>query len=264
MTAGERRLTMPQLGDENTVFADGAGTAQDYIPGVIGLEEMRRGIRETAEMNSVADIRSDDLPMSQGTVMEQALKVFNEAGGTVYNSQLGDVILNKRGVKSDIAHGLGPEKTVAFAAVPSVIQNGKVVDFRENWKDRGYDTAVIAAPITIDGEAYMAGVVLKRSNSMNRFYVHEVITEKRNTAVLDRGHSKMSGESGGDVPSVNSILARILDVKNNRSTEDIMPKLTGGQNSIGRSFSELVANQRDGVELHHAENGGCGRQRDRR
>lgn len=198
---------MPQLGDENTVFADGAGTAQDYIPGVIGLEEMRRGIRETAEMNSVADIRSDDLPMSQGTVMEQALKVFNEAGGTVYNSQLGDVILNKRGVKSDIAHGLGPEKTVAFAAVPSVIQNGKVVDFRENWKDRGYDTAVIAAPITIDGEAYMAGVVLKRSNSMNRFYVHEVITEKRNTAVLDRGHSKMSGESGGDVPSVNSILA---------------------------------------------------------
>lgn len=117
---------MPQLGDENTVFADGAGTAQDYIPGVIGLEEMRRGIRETAEMNSVADIRSDDLPMSQGTVMEQALKVFNEAGGTVYNSQLGDVILNKRGVKSDIAHGLGPEK-------PLLSQRYQVLFRMEKW-----------------------------------------------------------------------------------------------------------------------------------
>ena len=44
------------------MFADGAGTAQDYIPGVIGLEEMRRGIRETAEMNSVADIRATIFP----------------------------------------------------------------------------------------------------------------------------------------------------------------------------------------------------------
>ena len=115
--------------------------------------------------------------MSQGTVMEQALKVFNEAGGTVYNSQLGDVILNKRGVKSDMPMAWG-RKNRCFRSGTKCYSEWKSGGFQENWKDRGYDTAVIAAPITIDGEAYMAGVVLKRSNSMNRFYVHEVITEK--------------------------------------------------------------------------------------
>lgn len=87
------------------------------------------------------------------------------------------------------------------------------MDYQTNWKGRGYDTAVVAAPIEISGEAYLAGVCVKRASGDNNFYLHEVLPIKKegtmpfNRAALD------SVNSGGDAPSINSILLDVLAVK---------------------------------------------------
>ena len=58
-----------------------------------------------------------------------------------------------------------------MAAVPEVIQQGKQIDYAENWKGRGKDSYVFAAPVDYDGKkTYVAAVVLK--DSENRFYLH--------------------------------------------------------------------------------------------
>ncbi len=247
LTPEQRELKMPTLGDENTVFADRAGAAMDYIPGVIGEDAVLQGIQTVAGMEPVAAVQGTEFAKGEVDLVTQVTNYFDSLGNMVFNPQLGDVKLSRSGAKSDIAHGIGRKKAAAFAAVPSVLENGRVIDYQTNWKGRGYDTAVVAAPITIQGETYLAGVVLTRSQKENSFYLHEVLLTEKGTTPFKTGGRK-SGNPGGDVPSVLSLLRQVQEVKNNRSTDVIMPKLDDGQFSMGRSFSELVQNQRDGVE----------------
>ena len=170
------------------------------------------GIEKTAKMAPVYDLRGNEFKTGKDMV-SAVHSYFESFGGKVENEQLGEVILSKRGIKDDLAHGMGAEKAASFAAVPEVLRSGKVVDYQKNWKGRGYDTATIAAPIRIAGTEYMMGVVLKRSNQMNRFYIHEVATKKEGTSPFMTGAQEM-GLPGGEVPSINSILQRIWDVKN--------------------------------------------------
>ena len=170
------------------------------------------GIEKTAKMAPVSDLRGNEFKTGKDMV-SAVHSYFESFGGKVENEQLGEVVLSKRGIKDDLAHGMGAEKAASFAAVPEVLRSGKVVDYQKNWKGRGYDTATIAAPIRIAGTEYMMGVVLKRSNQMNRFYIHEVATKKEGTSPFMTGAQEM-GLPGGEVPSINSILQRIWDVKN--------------------------------------------------
>lgn len=249
LTPEQRELKMPTLGDENTVFADDAGTARDYISGIIGQETVRQGIQEVAGMESVAAVQGTEFAKGDVDLVTQVANYFDSLGNTVFNPQLGDVKLSRSGAKSDIAHGIGRKKAAAFAAVPSVLENGRVIDYQQNWKGRRYDTAVVAAPITIGGQDYLAGIVLTRDEKANHFYVHEVLLNEKGTAPFKTGTGQTNRVPGGDVPSVLSLLRQVQEVKDNRSTDDMIPKLEGGQNSMGRSFDELVQNQRDGVEL---------------
>lgn len=98
----------------------------------------------------------------------------------------------------------------------------------------------------------MAGIVLTRDEKANHFYVHEVLLNEKGTTPFKTGIGQINRVPGGDVPSVLSLLHQVQEVKDNRSTDDMIPRLEGGQNSMGRSFSELVQNQRDGVELGDA------------
>ena len=218
------------LGDENTVFADDAGTARDYISGIIGQETVRQGIQEVAGMESVAAVQGTEFAKGDVDLVTQVANYFDSLGNTVFNPQLGDVKLSRSGAKSDIAHGIGRKKAAAFAAVPSVLENGRVIDYQQNWKGRRYDTAVVAAPITIGGQDYLAGIVLTRDEKANHFYVHEVLLNEKGTAPFKTGTGQTNRVPGGDVPSVLSLLRQVQEVKDNRSTDDMIPKLEGGQN----------------------------------
>ena len=250
----QRELKMPTLGDENTVFADQAGTARDYIPGVIGEDVVLQGIQEVAGMEPVAAVKGTEFAKGDVDLVTQVTNYFDSLGNMVFNPQLGDVKLSRSGAKSDIGHGIGRKKAAAFAAVPSVLENGRVIDYQTNWKGRGYDTAVVAAPITIQGENYLAGVVLTRSQKENSFYLHEVLLTEKGTTPFKTGGRK-SGNPGGDVPSVLSLLRQVQDVKNNRSTDDIMPKLdslkVGDAESVkARQFQIIQENNPAGDDYH--------------
>ena len=60
-----------------------------------------------------------------------------------------------------------------------VIENGIVIDTDINHKNRGYNTVVIAAPINISGERYICQVVIRRNKNGSRFYLHEVVAQKK-------------------------------------------------------------------------------------
>ena len=227
LSAEQRRETAPNTGDENTVFADledrinsldreyGPNAEEAPAAEEIDTEE---NIRRAAEMEPVAEITGKEFPKGETDLVTQVENFFNRQGNRVYNQQIGEIVLDRRGIKSDIAHGIGRKKAAAFAAVADVLEKGQVIDYQKNWKGRGYDTAVVAAPITINGEPYLMGVVAVKSSLSNRFYLHEVLTEKDGAAPFKTGTQNNLGDPGGDTPSILSILDKVREVKRNTGT----------------------------------------------
>lgn len=224
----QETLEALQRGKGSRQGTEKTGEAQDptekyrysmYIGGEIDSKSTYEGIQAVAEMQPVAEVSGTEFGKGEKDLITQVTEFFDSIGNNVYNPQLGDIMLTRRGAKSDVAHGIGRKKAAAFAAVPDVLKNGYVIDYQVDWKGRNYDTAVVAAPITIAGEPYIAGVVLTRANSENRFYVHEVLTEK-GTAPFKTGESSTRGvDTGGDVPSIFSLLDKVRDVKRNTQVE---------------------------------------------
>lgn len=221
LTAEERRARRPDIGNEDTVFAEDTEDWMGELDAEYGPQlqgdlaaaepDTQGSIEQVAAMKPVASITGEEFRKGETDLISQVEQFFNEQGNRANNPYLGEVILDRRGIKSDIGHGIGRKKAAAFAAVPDVIAQGQVVDYRKNWKGRGYDTAVIAAPIEIGGQPYLAGVVLTKSNLTNRFYLHEVLTENDGATPFKTG--AQMGEPGGDTPSVISILEEIRAVK---------------------------------------------------
>jgi|GEM_PF-5921731 len=133
-----------------------------------------------------------------------------EHGGQATHPELGRVTLDKNGVKSSWSHGAGKFKAAAFAAVPDVIARGRIIDRQANWKGRGYDTAVLAAPIDLGGESRVAVVVIER-RADNRFYLHEAYLKENllNGLSFKTGASPQPRADSGDI---QSLLRRIFSV----------------------------------------------------
>ena len=105
---------------------------------------------------------------------EKVPAYFKSIGNVARNDELGDVVLDLKGVEDSIAHGVGRLKSAAFMAVPDVIEKGFVFNREENWKERGWGTAVIVAPIKLGEDDYVCEVVVKKVRGQQRFYLHEV------------------------------------------------------------------------------------------
>ncbi len=177
--------------------------AQDYS------KDTNRNIRTVAAMKPVTNLQGNEFTAGGKDLRAQVVGFFKKIGGAVRNPKIGDVALTSRGVKDSLAHGMSNEKAAAFAAVPDVIKSGEIVHFDSNWKERGYASMTIAAPITIGNEPYMMAVILRRSNDNTRYYVHDVFAEKEATP-FNRGRE--NGLPGG-ATSTLSIINQILNVK---------------------------------------------------
>ena len=126
-------------------------------------------------------------------------------GGFATSPVFGKVLLDKEGVADDIAHGLGRLKACAFAAVHDVIERGVVYNKSDNWKGRGWKTAVIGAPIKIGQEDYICEVIIKTLPYRQGFYLHEVEL-KNKLEVAFKTPTKGSASS-----SSHLIISQLLD-----------------------------------------------------
>lgn len=127
---------------------------------------------------AVAKLTGKEFQKDGVKLTEKVPAYFESIGGIAHNEELGDVILDLESVKDSIAHGVGSLKAAAFMAVKDVIEKGYIFNRESNWKNRGYDTAVIVAPISIDNIPYTCEVVVKKGDRGNAFYLHEVEIKK--------------------------------------------------------------------------------------
>lgn len=140
-----------------------------------GVESPEVVLKDCIQQEPIFTLSGDEFSSGSGNLYQEVADFFAERyGGKVENPILGEVKLNKAAVKSSASHGLGRNKVMAFMAVPEVIKSGKIFDYQKNWKERRYDTWVLAAPILIKGKKYVCEVIIIDTGEHKRFYLHEV------------------------------------------------------------------------------------------
>lgn len=206
-------------------------------------EQISKNIELVRNMDAVCTVSDTVFQKGEKRLSEQVLDFFNEMGNNAFNEIIGDVELSKNGIESDIAHGLGRLKAITFKAVPDVISKGLIVDYQKNWKNRGYDTVVIAAPMIVEGESSFDGeyitavIVIRRGGDNNqRFYVHESISIKKDELLFKTEIPKSRGYLGNSPSSIFNLLQKI--VKGKKNVDEGTEKYSLPVDSNGNKLSE--------------------------
>ena len=146
------------------------------------VQNVRNFLEHSEAVGSVTgnEFQKDGTPL-----VDRVMDFYIRTGNTVVaNEELGEVILDRRGIKDSSAHGLGKEKAAAFALVPDVIRKGFIYDRQNQWKGRGYNTATLIANVKIGGKDYVCEVIVKQSENKQGFYLHEVEVKKNLNGVF--------------------------------------------------------------------------------
>ena len=166
-------------------------------------------MKSVASMSPVAVLTGNEFAKSSTDLVTQVSDYFNEIGNVATNSVLGEVALNRKGVKVSVGHGIGRLKAVAFRSVPEVISNGQIIDAQRDWKGRGYDTVVVAAPVKIgDSDYYVGAIIERQSKAYQEYYLHEV-------AVIEKNSMPKTGTLARNPGSITAPIYNLLQQLNN-------------------------------------------------
>ena len=204
------------MGDNST---NSKKTINDIDKNALSVE-IESNIKAVNTMSPVTEISNNVFSKGDKKLSDQVDEFFASKGNRVHNDILGDVDLNRSGIKDDISHGkMTRTKAMTFSAVPDVIEKGKIVDFQKNWKNRGYDTVALCAPITIketEQEGLVAVILIRNSkNDLQRFYVHNAIIIEDAQSLEPKTGMEINNLYGpGDyTSSVFNILQKVLESK---------------------------------------------------
>jgi hypothetical protein len=169
----------------------------------------RAALRAFLEGEPVVALTGEEFPKDGFPLTAKVAKWYRDNGhATVETPGIGVVALDQRAVKDSVSHGLGRDKAAAFAAVPEVLRNGRIIHSEPM---RGSDHGMVhhvAAPISMGGSAYVMDVLVKADKGSRRMYVHEVaLTEKLRqdafkTEALTTENGALNGAPAGAIRSI--------------------------------------------------------------
>lgn len=149
--------------------------------------DLQNNRNEVLSMEPVVEINNSYLAVKDGTpVVEKLIDYFERNyGSKTYVDGLGEVLLDKRGIKDDISHRNSKLKFSAYEGIVPTLQNGLITDIRNKYENRAEDRMIISAPVRIDGVDYIENVIIRQfggrnSDKINRLYVHDVSVIQKN------------------------------------------------------------------------------------
>ena len=128
----------------------------------------------------VKHLTGEELNDASKPLDQQISNLFASVGNVAHREGFGEVELNRYGVDGIINHKPNRSKVLGVAAIKEVIEKGYIIKTNLNWKGRGYDSYMIAAPVGLgDATVYVAAVV-NRDQGTNKFYLDEVVDQDGN------------------------------------------------------------------------------------
>ena len=205
------------------------------------LDNLRENRDAIAEGGILARMDGSEFAPSGKHIVDQVSEFFASLGNKVTRLGFGDIALTRRSAKSSVAHGMGRNKAIAFAAVPSVIENGIVIDEQTNWKGRGTDSVTFGGRVQIGDKIYDMGVIVhkygKESPNYGKYYLHEVLLTDEDGATVPIETRTLSGYPSDTVtPSSMDSVAQEQGAVNEENVDENNPGLRDSLGSARAGF----------------------------
>lgn len=244
LTAEERRNHKPDIGDENTVFADGSGGG--YAMSQSEQDSVKKQLRDYQEtlgnMKAVATIHDNGWKgMSTGEFRQKIVNDLKKTGYRVDNPDIGTIEFDEKLLNRSLNYIQTDAEAAAYQAIPRVLKRGIEISGHGDHKGRGYETLTIAAPVELNGKRGNMAVVVMRTKG-NRYKVHRILTpdgkafalpEMANAVSTSVGGITEGAKSSGEVaPAINTASMRSISkdgksVKYSAFNEEVARQLAG-------------------------------------
>lgn len=208
----EVQVSQADRGSEAVQFSD-----REESNAVSLVNQLKNNNSEIRKAGIVAEITGDEIRKDIRPT-DAAMEYVKSFGGVVTRPGFGDVRFSKTKLKSGlVGHGFGNVKIDMFAAVPDVIRNGVEIGSAKNWKGRGKDSFVFAAPIKYKGNVALLGVIVERDPASNMYYVHEAVDENGNVFAFE---AKKEEPTSDRLLAKEGSLDTVVDSSKNRLPHD--------------------------------------------
>lgn len=246
-SAEQRRLRMPQLGNANTVFADGSsGWARsvEYDSETSSIKSQIENSRDVLNnMDVVARATVPENLPNKDTAAKWAAEQLRSSGYKVDRQGYGEIVFSKKDIDRGLRYADTPAEKAALAVLPQVLKRGIEVGDHGNHKQRSKQTVTFAAPVELNGVRGNMGVVVNKNG--NHYYAHRIVlpdgtafkfADTNNNAAQELSRGVAFSSSLADTTSA----ASGISIPNNRGN------VNTERYSTGRGLDEI---QRDGVQM---------------
>ncbi len=197
-------------------------------------EIINKNMIELTKMKPVYDVSESKLEKTGKRPDVIFREVFNSWGNIIKSKLFGDIAAGNSSVRSEIRHGLTGGKIASIEAIPTVINEGKVI-FAEKKTSDSAERIVVCAPIRIGIDNYYMGVMLQRDSANQRLYLHDVVLESeinKETPGIDQANLVTNrGPKDTERLFMTSIIQKALSVKTNYTQTN--SNLDQNQTNIG-------------------------------
>ncbi len=149
---------------EEAVSGEVVRRSEDIEPKEIELsaDDMNKNVHAVHNMKSIGTFEFDNGEIRKGLHKnaEDLMQRFrtNHESGILQSEAVGAVNVSIGGIKETLNHSNWRARQKFFPAVIATIEKGKIVAADQNHKSKNYNTVVLAAPVTMNGESNIDGV----------------------------------------------------------------------------------------------------------
>ncbi len=112
--------------------------------------------------------------------------------------------------------GITSEKIASIEAIPTVLNQGKVI-FANTKSGTDVERIVVCAPISIGSTSYYMGVMLQRDSQNQRLYLHNVVIEQEMPTDTQANLVTTGADANSEHLSITRILQDALKIKSKYS-----------------------------------------------
>lgn len=206
-------------------------------------EKLRRG--DMLRNAPAIDVKKDIIKSTPELSARKAAEEWWDAHvgePALYDTEVGEVEINKNSIESSLAHRYGQKKLDAITSLVDGFENAVYLGTLPDSRERGVVDHYFAFPINYNGERHYVFCRAMQDANKNRLYVHEVFVADK----IKKGDTLQTAASKphGGISLYRDILANVLDVPVTTSSENSqeLSDSKGTNNSVTSSeLGEKIA-----------------------
>lgn len=161
----------------------------------------------------------------------------------IYDTEVGEVEINKNSIESSLAHRYGQKKLDAITSLVEGFENAVYLGTLPDSRERGVVDHYFAYPINYDGKRNYVFCRAMQDANKNRLYVHEVFVEDK----ITKGNTLQTAASKphGGISLYRDILANVLSAS--KDTQSVSAEQTDKKEISEKSAESNVEVTNEGV-----------------